>query len=559
MLRSAITGKHLIKLTEAFNSDGFEITKVTTYNNRLGIAADSRTAVNYDTGKPKRVYYLEGTPYESGFLMGSLAEEEISQMAMKFADKVVFSFIGSKVLEKIKLLQETLIRLIYSLSKEAWSQLRLEIKDEIQGIYDGCKGRNKKTRVDMEHLIVLNTGIDIICSRVYPGNFFRDGLSGTEPEDFRIPFMCNAFTVSGKSAGGGYYFGRDFMFPTADVFQDTAAMVIYNPSPVIGSEAIPMISVTAPGMVGSISAMNTYGVALGVNMSPGANCDPQNIGINSLLLARLCTQYTDSAEAAVGLMEETKRGVSWNYIIADGRNERSCAAEAGASGTVPDFTQFPEEDFRSYLPDSDFIEKHRTEPFRNGIMVRWNDYKYPLEYLTFNHQLFNHYNKKHHTDKKIHTGAFSENSYINKNGDQNCPSSFYFSPQREESDEVLIVANHYIIPEMRYFAMARWTAGIIGDKVNDLQWRYDELNRLIYDELAVKGSIGFEKAKELINFLTPSGKNPGYYSDNPRSRDGNEIRIEGCDSVFDLKNMVVESHYGYYCDKWIRLSLMKYV
>lgn len=559
MLRSTMMGKHLIKQTEAFNSDGFEIAKVVTYNGRLGIAADSRSAVNYDTGKPKRAYYLEGTPYESGFLMGSLAEEEISRMATEFADKVVFSFIGSKALEKMKLIQETLIRLIYSLSKEAWSQLRLEIKDEIQGIHDGCKSRNKKTRVDMEHLIVLNTGIDIICSRIYPGNFFRDGLGHMEPEDFRIPFMCNAFTVGGKSAGYGYYFGRDFMFPTADVFQDTAAMVVYNPAPAAGKEAIPMISVTAPGMAGSISAMNLYGVALGVNMSPGANCDPQNIGTNSLLLTRLCAQYSKSAEAAVGLMAETARGVSWNYIIADGGNERSCVAEAGASGRAPDFTKFPEEDFRPYLPDSDFIGRHRTGPFRNGVMVRWNDYKYPLEYLTFNHRLWNYYNKKHHTDKKIRTGAFSENSYINEKSEKNCPSSFYFAPQREESSDILIAANHYVIPEMRYFAMSRWTAGIIGDRVNDLQWRYDELNRLIQDEVAEKGSIGFEKAKEFISFLTPSGKNAGYYSGNPRSKDGKETRIEGCDSVFDLKNMVAESHYGYYCDKWVRLSLRKYV
>lgn len=559
LFRNTAAGKRLIKLTKAFNSDGFEIGRVTTYNGRLGIAAESKAAVNYDTGKPKRAYYLEGTPYEAGFLMGSLAEEEVSRMATEFAEKVVFSFIGSKVLEKIKLIQEALIRLLHELSKETWLKLRLEIKDEIQGIYDGCKNSNKKTKVDMQHLIVLNAGIDIICSRVYPGSFFRENMRGIKPEDFDIPFMCNAFTIGGKSAGNGYYFGRDFMFPTAGVFQDTAAMVIYNPAGAIGSSAIPMISVTAPGIAGSISAMNAEGVALGVNMSPGANCDPQNIGTNSLLLVRLCAQLSSSAEKAVKLMEETQRGVSWNYIIADGINGRSCGVEAGASGEAPDYTQFPAEEFRAVLPDADFIEKHKTESYRNGLMVRWDDYKYPLEYLAFNHQLWNYYNRKNNTDKIIYTGAFSENGYINKSGDRNCPSSFYFAPQREENSDVLVVANHYLIPEMRYFAMNGWTAGIIGERVNDLQWRYDELNRLIYEKIETQGSIGFEDAKELISFLTPLGKNKGYYEGNPRSKDGKEIRIEGCDTVFDLKNMVAESHYGYYCDKWVRLSLRRYV
>ncbi len=559
MLRSTVAGKRLIRLTEAFNSDGFEVGRVFTYNGRLGITAESKTASNYDSGIPKKAYYLEGTAYETGFLMGNLAEDEVSRMAGEFTDKVVFSFIGSKVLEKTKLIQEALVKLIYELSKKTWQQLPGVIKDEIQGIYDGCKSRNQKTRVDMEHLIVLNTGIDIICSRLYPGSFLKRVIPGIEPGDFRLPLMCNAFTICGKSAGNGYYFGRDFMFPTADVFQDTAAMVIYNPVSTANQKAIPLVSITAPGMAGSISAMNLEGVALGVDMSPGSNCDPQNVGTNSLLLSRVCVQSCENAEAVVKQMEGMQRGVSWNYIIADGKSERSCVAETGASGAIPDFTQIPPEEYRPFLPDMKFITRHKTGAFRNGIMVRWNDYRYPIEYIGFNYRLWKHFNEKNHTDKVIYTGAFSEKGYINKTGaDKNCPSSYYFAPQREENDEILIATNHYIIPEMRYFAMHRWTEGIIGERVNDIQWRYDELNSIIHETLSTKGYIGFEEAKELTAFLSPYGRNAGYYSGNPRSKDSREIRIEGCDSVFDLKNRIVESHYGYYCDKWVRLSLQKY-
>jgi hypothetical protein len=120
---------------------------------------------------------------------------------MDYTDRVVFSFIGSKVLEKMKLVQEALIRLIYELSKTTWKQLPKVLTDEIEGILDGCRKSNPKTRVDLEHLIVLNTGIDIICSMVYSGNFLKRDLFEIEPEDFRIPLMCNAFTVCGKSAG----------------------------------------------------------------------------------------------------------------------------------------------------------------------------------------------------------------------------------------------------------------------------------------------------------------------------------------------------------------------
>ncbi len=558
MVGRSTSGKRLIKLTEAFNNDGFEIDKVVTYKGRLGIAAKSRTAVNYDNALPKKVYYLEGNAYESGYLMGSLAEAEVERMTAQFADKVTFTFIGCKVLEKIKLIQEFLILLIFELSRKTFETLPDDIKDEIRGIYDGCKSRNRQTRVNMEHLIVLNTGIDVLCSMVYPGNFLKRKPFDFIPEDFFIPLMCNAFTVNGKSAGGGCYFARDFMFPTADVFQDTAAMVIYNPVSPEGRTAIPLISVTAPGMIGSISAMNMEGVAFGVDMSPGANCNPQNVGINSLLMLRQCAQYCSSAEAAVEFMAQSVKGVSWNYIIADGKSGRSCVAEAGASATSVDFALFPDEGYRAVLPDKEFMEKNRSETFRNGIMARWNDYKYPAAYLEFNRKMWDFYNEKNKTDKKVYEEAFSEHGYINKAYDKNCPSAYYFAPQREESSELLIATNHYIIPEMRYFAMYKWTESLVGDRVNDIQWRYDELNAQIRIMLDKNGFIGFEEAKELAGFLSPYGKNAGYYSGNPRSKDGKEIRIEGCTSVFDLKNRIVDSHYGYFCDKWVRLTLPMY-
>lgn len=559
MYRSTESGRRLFKLKEAFNSDGFEILKIATYNGKRGIAAQSRTAFNYDTGKPKKVYYLEGTPYEMGYLLGSLAEDEVSRMTSVYAHKVVFSFIGSSALEKATQIQKAFLKIMYELSKKVWKNIPCEIREEIQGIYDGCKSRNAKTKVDLEHLIVLNIGIDILCSRVYTGSFLKRDIPEVSPDDFDLPMMCNAFAISGKSAAGGCYFGRDFMFPSADVFQDTATMIIYNPDQKSGKPSVPLVSVTAPGMAGSIAAMNIDGIAMGVNMSPGANCDPQNIGTNSLLMVRLCTQHARSAGEAVKIIADMHKGVSWNYIIADGKNDRSCVVEAGASGPEPDFTVFPPKEYAKLLPDKKFIKNHCAQSFTNGIMVRWNDYEYPQEFISFNPALWDYYNKKHKTKKMIKDNAFLKTGFINDSPEEkNCPSSYYFAPQREESSDILIGGNSYIIPAMRYFTMHRWTARIVNRKVDDLQWRYDELNGLIDEMLAKRGFIGMEEAKELISFLTPQGENPGYYSDNPRSSDGKQIRIEGSDSVFDLKKMVVESHYGYYCDKWVKLSLLNY-
>lgn len=124
---------------------------------------------------------------------------------------------------------------------------------------------------------------------------------------------------------------------------------------------------------------------------------------------------------------------------------------------------------------------------------------------------------------------------------------------------MIIVTNHFIIPEMQLYSMHPWTSRVLGMKINDIQWRYDTLNFEIMQALNENGSVNYSMAKKLIDFLAPYGKYASYYEKNPRSHDGREIRIEGCTSMFDLKNLVVESHFGYYCDQWIKITLHQYV
>ncbi len=572
MYRNTEKGGRILALKDAFRKDGFETRKIVTRFNRTGICAESRYASNYDTGVPKRAYYIEGNRYEMGYLLGLLAEKEISSMSNEFAKKVVFNFIGTNIEEKIKVLQDILMKIVFSLSKKEYEEQSKSVRDEIKGIFDGCKSSNPETKVSIEKLVVLNLGIDILCSRIYSGRLSFRGFEDPDPADFDVPIMCNAFSVSGSSAGNGHYLGRDFMFPTAGIFQDVAAMIIYNPINVTGEKAYPFVSVTAPGFVGSISGMNTNGVAMGVDMVPGANCNPDKIGTNSLLLVRKCIEGGGSAEEAVDIIRDTERGVSWNYIIADGAGGRACVAETGASEGIKDFTAYPDDKYSAVLPDADFIKGNMSSEFVNGMMVRWNDYIYPSSYITYNEALWNHYNKtrsdgkgqktesKETRAKEILPDAFGKKGYISRNlSEKNCPSVFYFSPQREDSSDIVILTNHFIIPEMRYFTMNPWTARISGEKSDDIQWRYDELNFQIHEAIEKRGSVDFETARELIDFLAPYRKHPGYYSGNPRSRDGRELQIHGCTSVFDLIDKTVESHYGYYCDKWVRISLDNYM
>ena len=374
--------------------------------------------------------------------------------------------------------------------------------------------------------------------------------------------MCNGLSIFGEATSGNSHFmGRDFMFPTADVFQYVACLTIYNSD----ENELPIVSMTAPGIVGSIAAMNTKGVACGVDMGPSGNCDPDRPGMNSLPLVRHSIVRGDSCEEAVNVMVNTQRGVSWIYVLADGTNDKSCIVEAGKSTDNINYLKYPPWYLRllGMLPSQKFIDQHSTIQPQNGLMVRWSDYEYSFEYITkFNKRLWKFYrliirffkNRK----IRIYPDAFDENGYINKtHSDENCPYSYYFAPQRDRRNDVVLTSNHFIVPEMRLCAMFPWTGFVAQGELDDIQWRYDELNYEIFSALKDGGTIDFNKAKDLISFLRPDGKFKEYY--NPDNKPLSEVQVHGSISILDLKNKIIESLYGYFADEWVRITLPNYI
>ncbi|MDQ1353530.1 MAG: hypothetical protein QG657_3836 [Acidobacteriota bacterium] len=118
-----------------------------------------------------------------------------------------------------------------------------------------------------------------------------------------------------------------------------------------------------------------------------------------------------------------------------------------------------------------------------------------------------------------------------------------------------------LIPEMRLPAMYKWTTLVAGgvDTLKDAQWRYDTLNDSILGQLE-KGPIDDETAKSLIDFLSPKhNKYTCYYDRYLRSKDFKEIAIDGSVSLLDLENKTIESHFGYFRDEWVKITLPEYI
>ena len=239
------------------------------------------------------------------------------------------------------------------------------------------------------------------------------------------------------------------------------------------------------------------------------------------------------------------------------------AIEAGMRTPTMDFVSYPPDILQTLglLPGQQFLDDQKQTP-QQGLMVRWHNYQYPEAFLQFNEALFELYGKKYDPS------SFGERGYIceriNGKIENNCPYAFYFAPQRENKDDVLIITNHFIIPAMRFCGMEPWTVEVAKDQLDDIQWRYDKLNDLI---LANYGKIDWELAWKLINFLAPDQDSyvPDYYQHNPDYSYQTEAghcstkRVLGSVSLCNLTTKVVQSRYGYYADQPVRTTLMNYV
>lgn len=594
---------HFRKLKAAFKADGYFIENYVETNGKYGIRAASKQAINNCTRKPKLAYYLEGSPSEMGYQMGYLAEPEIALMTTIYVKVIPIDFIDPDLPEEVKIIIGTILDDLlkpYVKKLAASTAIPQVYKDQIKGILEGCQTVNSHTKVTLDGLELLNYGPDVLCAIVYEGTLPQE--KGILPGQLRTPWMCNAFSLTGDMVvPGNHFFGRDFMFATGGIFQDTACMIIYNPDSTNdynGIEALPSVVQSAPGMVGSVVSVNKNGVAMGVDMTPSHECNPDNVGLNSLLMVRHGVQYGKDADALVSRVKEATRGVSSLYPFADGstgkggvletiksidfNSEEQLAKffynipfELPASRIPRDIYEIFCSELKKYLPDVDFIKKHmqQFDNLKTGVFTRWSTYEYPAEYLEKDEGLWKCFNDVFELFlgyKYLHEDALGPDGFIDRYiGDKNnfkiennCPGTWYFAPLRKYNRYKALVSNFFISPELRYTAMHYWTASLmlLSGYLDDVQWRYDELNSLI-DKARKKGPIDKSTARDLINFLDPlTGPFPGYYANSPRcSKHEDYIIIEGSVSLCDLKEKSIESHFGYYQDKWVTITLPRYL
>jgi hypothetical protein len=108
---------------------------------------------------------------------------------------------------------------------------------------------------------------------------------------------------------------------------------------------------------------------------------------------------------------------------------------------------------------------------------------------------------------------------------------------------------------MRLTSMSEWIALLTAGEQNEIQWRYDELNREILAALAASPSgVDEATAWDLVNFLRPDGRFPDFY--NPDSKqDWRYVQVHGSVTLCELTSRTFTSLFGYYGDAPVTIHL----
>ncbi len=412
----------------------------------------------------KYLMHLEGSPYEIGYAMGYFRPEDVMRIChseyylgciqdfylgglpeyMREAAVLILSLKCTYTATDIMI--DILVNCIAT--QPLFNKLKEEIPEEyieeMEGIAQGVNDALPGAHITLNHLVFFNIQRMLFTlDSNRPLSFLsRDNLHS-----------CQGYVAFDEATDDGrVLMGRHYQW-TDKVLHETTLVVEYVPE-----NGYSFVSVTNPGTVGVLSAMNDQGVGIGLtsfNASLVTEESPPMSGMGAWLLARKIIQYSEDIDTAVMsavAMVEAKEASSAFIIIGDDDGK----------ATV-------------------------LETYNFTAIIRSTDWVCP---------------------------------------DQSCPED-----QIEDKDDLVVVTNHALTPEMGMYDQRP-----DGDNSH---FRYDVLTGLLLESY---GTIDTQKGRDIIDFLHPPNYN--YYGDDPNQTVKTHV------AFFDLTHQEVWALYGHYNDPW---------
>ncbi len=235
-----------------------------------------------------KVLHLKGTPYEMGYQRGVLLKDLIQRSLSRF-DELLELAKQEVGLPKFasKLILDVAWRLCSPHIPKRYAR-------ELEGVADGAE-------VSLQDLRRVHV-VSVITER-----------------------GCSSFAVWGKAtADGKLYHGRNFDWIMEAGIQDTAVTVCYEPE---GLNSF--ISVGYACAIGVLSGMNNRKVSIA--QIGATNKDRRIDGIPLEFLLRRILEEASTLDQATEIIKKARHTVGYNYVIADGDENRALAYETCAN------------------------------------------------------------------------------------------------------------------------------------------------------------------------------------------------------------------------------------
>ncbi|NIA13982.1 MAG: hypothetical protein GWP08_07870 [Nitrospiraceae bacterium] len=253
------------------------------------------------------VLHLKGSPYEMGYQHGVLAGDQV-RASFAHLDKLIEEAKDEVGLSRFA--ANLLLDTVYAMCSKYIPE---RYKREMEGIADGAG-------VPLQLVRRCNV-LSVVTER-----------------------GCSSFAVFGKATGNGKtYHGRNFDWVMEGGLQDTTALILYEPD-----GGIPFASVAYLGNVGVVSGMNMEGIAIG--QIGAVSSDTRLDGLPLMLLLRSILEDAHDLDEATGIIQNARRTVGYNYVIADGDAGEGRAYETSANHCVEFRDNDPKETVEYAIP-----------------------------------------------------------------------------------------------------------------------------------------------------------------------------------------------------------------
>lgn len=248
--------------------------------------------------------YLEGAPYERGYMHGLLAEELVVRQEDYFVDRL-------NALIPSRLYQLFLKQIVVWLNKDLDENICDEYKQEIYGVSQFASSKYDYIAPKYQRILNYHGAHDI----------------GHAMQNMNL-VACSSFGAwNGYTEDSSLLIARNFDFYAGDDFAQEKIILFVKPD-----SGYKLMMVTWGGFTGITSGMNEHGLTVTLNAAPSKL--PSSTATPITLISRKVLQYAKNIDEAFAIVAKSKCFVSESFLIGSALDHKAVLIEKTTDTTI---------------------------------------------------------------------------------------------------------------------------------------------------------------------------------------------------------------------------------